>query len=74
MSVQYRMLHKVVVLDLKDQLRSSGESTESQVTEMRHTIEGMRSHHEYEKKTLRDALNKVSLWDGPKQLYTFIQF
>ncbi|XP_005105360.1 golgin subfamily A member 4 isoform X2 [Aplysia californica] len=50
---------EVVILDLKDQLRSSGESTESQVTEMRHTIDGMRSHHEFEKKTLRDALNKV---------------
>ncbi|GFO50406.1 interaptin-like isoform x1 [Plakobranchus ocellatus] len=50
---------EVAVLDLKDQLRSSGESGEAQVTEMRHTIDGMRSHHEYEKKALREALTKV---------------
>ena len=51
---------QVVILDFKDQLRSCGESSETQVTEMRHTIDGMRSHHEYEKKTLRDALYKVT--------------
>ncbi|RUS77272.1 hypothetical protein EGW08_014963 [Elysia chlorotica] len=50
---------EVAVLDLRDQLRSSGESGEAQVTEMRHTIDGMRSHHEYEKKALREALTKV---------------
>ena len=52
---------EVGILDLRDQLRSSGESGEAQVTEMRHTIEGMRSHHEYEKKALREALTKVLL-------------
>ncbi|CAL1534105.1 unnamed protein product [Lymnaea stagnalis] len=49
----------VAVLDLQDQLRSTAESSDRQATEMRHTIEGMRSHHEYERKNWRESSTKV---------------
>ncbi|KAH9500971.1 hypothetical protein Btru_069370 [Bulinus truncatus] len=58
--LQDTVARKVVsILDLQDQLRSSSESKETQVIDMKHTIEGMRAHHEFERKTWKESVIKV---------------
>nr|KAI8756306.1 putative leucine-rich repeat-containing protein DDisoform X1 [Biomphalaria glabrata] len=58
--LQDTVARKVVsILDLQDQLRSSSEMKETQAIDMKHTMEGMRAHHEYERKTWKESLNKV---------------
>ena len=41
-------------------MRSSRESSEAQVMELRHMMDGMKAHHEFEKKSLREALQQAS--------------
>ena len=48
-------------MNLQDQLRSARDAGDSQVTELRHMMEGMKAHHEFERKSLREALQQVSV-------------
>ena len=45
--------------NLQDQLRSARESGDTQARELRHMMEGMKAHHEFEKKSLGEALQQV---------------
>ncbi|KAK7115731.1 trichohyalin-like [Littorina saxatilis] len=50
---------QVTEVHLQDQLRSARESGEGQTMELRHMMEGMKAHHEFEKKSLREALQQL---------------
>ena len=52
---------QVTEMNLQDQLRSARDAGDNQVTELRHMMEGMKAHHEFEKKSLREALQQVSI-------------